>query len=86
MGIGEVDADLDLTDKDDYDNDYNVKFEQVLGKIILLAFVFLFAIVQMNLLNAVAIGDIQVKIKPLKVRVFYRLLLQTQCTRPTPFT
>ena len=61
MGAGEINADLDFTDKDEYESNFNVKFEQFLGKIILLTFVFLFAIVLMNLLNAVAIGDIQVK-------------------------
>ena len=66
MGVGEIDADLDLTDKDEYEGNFNVKFEQFLGKIILLAFVFLFAIVLTNLLNAVAIGDIQVKLKSVK--------------------
>ena len=66
MGVGEINADLDFTDKDEYESNFNVKFEQFLGKIILLAFVFLFAIVLMNLLNAVAIGDIQVKMMPIK--------------------
>ena len=66
MGVGEINADLDFTDKDEYESNFNVKFEQFLGKIILLAFVFLFAIVLTNLLNAVAIGDIQVKLKSVK--------------------
>ena len=66
MGVGEINADLDFTDKDEYESNFNVKFEQFLGKIILLAFVFLFAIVLMNLLNAVAIGDIQVKMMTVK--------------------
>ena len=37
-----------------------LKTEDVLGKFILLVFIFLFVIVLMNLLNAIAIGDIQV--------------------------
>ena len=41
---------------------YNHKAEVILGQLIFAAFVFLFAVVVMNLLNAFAIGDIQVKI------------------------
>ena len=40
---------------------YNHKAEVILGSLIFAAFVFLFAVVVMNLLNAFAIGDIQVK-------------------------
>ena len=40
---------------------YNHKAEVILGQLIFAAFVFLFAVVVMNLLNAFAIGDIQVK-------------------------
>ena len=38
-----------------------------IGKLIALAFAFLFAVVVMNLLNAVAIGDIQVLLSALSV-------------------
>lgn len=38
-----------------------LELEIYLGRLILLAFVFLFVVVVMNLLNAIAIGDIQVK-------------------------
>ena len=46
-----------------YSNDatYHQKAEILLGQLIFVAFVFLFAVVVMNLLNAFAIGDIQVK-------------------------
>ena len=37
-----------------------VKVQIVLGQLVFIAFVFLFVIVILNLLNAVAIGDIQV--------------------------
>ena len=40
---------------------YNHKAEVILGQLIFATFVFLFAVVVMNLLNAFAIGDIQVK-------------------------
>ena len=40
---------------------YNHKAEVMLGQLIFAAFVFMFAVVVMNLLNAFAIGDIQVK-------------------------
>ena len=40
---------------------YNHKAEVMLGQLIFVAFVFMFAVVVMNLLNAFAIGDIQVK-------------------------
>ena len=40
---------------------YNHKAEVILGQLIFAAFVFLFAVVVMNLLNAFAIGDIQVR-------------------------
>ena len=40
---------------------YNHKAEVILGSLIFAAFVFLFAVVVMNLLNAFAIGDNQVK-------------------------
>ena len=36
---------------------------RAIGKLLALAFAFLFAVVVMNLLNAVAIGDIQVLIR-----------------------
>ena len=39
----------------------HAKTQIVLAQIIFVAFVFLFAVVVMNLLNAFAIGDIQVK-------------------------
>ena len=38
----------------------SLKTEDVLAKFIVLVFIFLFVIVLMNLLNAIAIGDIQV--------------------------
>ena len=43
------------------DVSYHTKTQIVLAQIIFVAFVFLFAVVVMNLLNAFAIGDIQVK-------------------------
>ena len=45
-----------------YNNDstYHQKAEILLGQLIFVAFVFLFSVVVMNLLNAFAIGDIQV--------------------------
>ena len=39
---------------------YSIKVQIVLGQLVFIAFVFLFVIVILNLLNAVAIGDIQV--------------------------
>ena len=39
----------------------NMKASDVLSKLILVVFIFLFVIVMMNVLNAFAIGDIQVK-------------------------
>ena len=45
----------------DWDNvPDSVKVQIVLGQLVFIAFVFLFVIVILNLLNAVAIGDIQV--------------------------
>ena len=44
------------------DVSYHTKTQIVLAQIIFVAFVFLFAVVVMNLLNAFAIGDIQVSI------------------------
>ena len=44
------------------DSTYHQKAEILLGQLIFVAFVFLFSVVVMNLLNAFAIGDIQVKI------------------------
>ena len=41
----------------------SLKTKLALGQLILTAFVFLFAVVLMNLLNAIAIGDIQVNVK-----------------------
>ena len=41
---------------------FNHKAEVILGQLIFAAFVFMFPVVVMNLLNAFAIGDIQVKI------------------------
>ena len=46
----------------DNDSTYNQEAEILLGQLIFVAFVFLFAVVVMNLLNAFAIGDIQVKL------------------------
>ena len=46
----------------DLDITYHTKAEDGLSKIILLIFIFLFVIVMMNVLNAFAIGDIQVNI------------------------
>ena len=42
------------------DTSYHTKAEDGLSKFILLIFIFLFVIVMMNVLNAFAIGDIQV--------------------------
>ena len=44
------------------DATYHQKAEILLGQLIFVAFVFLFAVVVMNLLNAFAIGDIQVRV------------------------
>ena len=46
----------------DNDSTYHQKAEILLGQLIFVAFVFLFAVVVMNLLNAFAIGDIQVRL------------------------
>ena len=46
----------------DNDSTYYQKAEILLGQLIFVAFVFLFAVVVMNLLNAFAIGDIQVRL------------------------
>ena len=46
--------------KDLEDLKYALEWEINLGKIMTAAFIFLFVIVLMNLLNAIAIGDIQV--------------------------
>ena len=54
--IGEVDLDdLAWDGEDGWEDVYDA-----FGKLIFLVFLFLFVIVLMNLLNAVAIGDIQV--------------------------
>ena len=60
--IGEVENEEWISKKDDGDEKIStaLKTEDVLGKFILLVFIFLFVIVLMNLLNAIAIGDIQV--------------------------
>ena len=44
------------------DSTYHQKAEILLGQLMFVAFVFLFSVVVMNLLNAFAIGDIQVKV------------------------
>ena len=46
----------------DLDITYHTKAEEGLSKFILLIFIFLFVIVMMNVLNAFAIGDIQVNL------------------------
>ena len=46
----------------DVGNSMNMKASDVLSKLILVVFIFLFVIVMMNVLNAFAIGDIQVNI------------------------
>ena len=58
-----VDEDKDTSDVEVLGSDvsYHTKTQIVLAQIIFVAFVFLFAVVVMNLLNAFAIGDIQVK-------------------------
>ena len=60
--IGEVEDKKWINNEEDGDEKINtaLKTEDVLGKFILLVFIFLFVIVLMNLLNAIAIGDIQV--------------------------
>ena len=60
--VGEIDERnfSDLSRKEQQDDDLHQKFELILGKLIILAFLFLFVIVLMNLLNAVALGDVQV--------------------------
>ena len=60
--IGEVEDKEWINNEEDGDEKINtaLKTEDVLGKFILLMFIFLFVIVLMNLLNAIAIGDIQV--------------------------
>ena len=45
------------------DSRESLKAKLALGQLILTAFVFLFAVVLMNLLNAIAIGDIQVNLR-----------------------
>ena len=58
-----LDEDEDTSDVEVLGSDvsYHTKTQIVLAQIIFVAFVFLFAVVVMNLLNAFAIGDIQVK-------------------------
>ena len=60
--IGEVENEEWISKKDDGDEKIStaLKTEDVLAKFIVLVFIFLFVIVLMNLLNAIAIGDIQV--------------------------
>ena len=60
--VGEIDESnfSDLSRLEQHDDDYHKKFELILGKLIVLTFLFLFVIVLMNLLNAVALGDVQV--------------------------
>ena len=60
--VGEIDERnfRDLSRKELHDDDLHEKFELILGKLIVLAFLFLFVIVLMNLFNAVALGDVQV--------------------------
>ena len=60
MFIGELEFE-DLTDPDPDGGDTFAA--HAIGKLLALAFAFLFAVVVMNLLNAVAIGDIQVLIR-----------------------
>ena len=60
--IGEVEDKEWINNEEDGDEKINtaLKTEDVLGKFILLVFIFLFVIALMNLLNAIAIDDIQV--------------------------
>ena len=60
--VGEIDERnfSDLSRKEQQDDDLHQKFELILGKLIVLAFLFFFVIVLMNLFNAVALGDVQV--------------------------
>ena len=62
---GDGEWDYPITDFEvlySHDATYHQKAEILLGQLIFVAFVFLFAVVVMNLLNAFAIGDIQVTI------------------------
>ena len=57
--VGEVEnEDMWISDKDG--NIIHTKIEDWMAKFILLVFIFLFVVVVMNLMNAVAIVDIQV--------------------------
>ena len=57
------------------------KLELALGQFVFLVFVFMFVVVFMNLLNAIAIGDIQVtQIDYMNVRVFC-VKCQRSCTK-----
>ena len=60
--IGEVENEEWINNEKDGDEKIStaLKTEDVLAKFIVLVFIFLFVIVLMNLLNAIAIGDIQV--------------------------
>ena len=42
------------------DGEASLKTEEVMSKVIFIVFIFLFVLVLMSLLNAIAIGDIQV--------------------------
>ena len=59
MFVGEMEyGDIHFSQTDEQS-----KLELALGQFVFLVFVFMFVVVFMNLLNAIAIGDIQVSIK-----------------------
>ena len=55
-------TDVEVLANTDHTRTHHQKVEIMLGQLIFVAFIFLFPIVVMNLLNAFAIGDIQVNI------------------------
>ena len=55
------DVDVKVLQKSMDESPYHAKAQIVLAQIMSVAFVFLFGVVVMNLLNAFAIGDIQVR-------------------------
>ena len=57
------------TSIEDFPGERALQMEIYFGRMIFVAFVFLFAIVVLNLLNAIAIGDVQVIILTLPIHV-----------------
>ena len=77
MFVGEMEyGDIHFSQTDEQS-----KLELALGQFVFLVFVFMFVVVFMNLLNAIAIGDIQVtQIDYMNVRVFC-VKCQRSCTK-----